>query len=239
MLKHFHKGFESEIEALKSDDPGTALNPLRQAQIKQNVLEQIQNTPQYTGLSAVRKFIEENSTPFVRYGFAVLVLFTISGIGTIQAAEKAMPGDRLYGLKLSAEKIQFTLALTQEARADLQTHIIETRLAERQHVEANMQSSNNERLNNAIETLSTVQVKLEEKGNTQAAESVKNNIQRFKDRAAEIEANIKVKAESSNSEPQDHGANGQVRGQSDDKPSNDNRKNKTLNFNFDLDDLGL
>jgi hypothetical protein len=62
-------------------------------------------------------------------GFAVLVFFL--GGGTI-AAERALPGDLLYGLKIVNEHVRVNLAPTAEARAHLYAAHIERRLSEAQ-----------------------------------------------------------------------------------------------------------
>lgn len=62
-------------------------------------------------------------------GFAVFVFFLSGGV---VAAERSLPGDLFYGLKIVGENIRVSLAPTTEARAHLHAAHIERRLSEAQ-----------------------------------------------------------------------------------------------------------
>lgn len=238
MFKYYRKNFESEIEALKSEDPDSVLHPLRQAQIKQNILQQIKTIPrsEYSPIEVIRSFFEYGSSSIMQYSFVALVLFTLVGIGTIQASDNALPGDKLYGVKLTAEQLQYALTFNHEDKAKLQAKFIETRIEENSSLSAQAKSEDSERLNQAIEALHTVQIKLEERGNTQAAAQVEANVKRFEERAAELKVELNLQNSESDDEKSNNGV-GEVKGQSDDKPNlHNDENNREKNQEF-IDDI--
>ncbi|MGE5223244.1 MAG: DUF5667 domain-containing protein [Omnitrophica WOR_2 bacterium] len=60
----------------------------------------------------------------------VLIIFFITGNTVAQAAQAAIPGDVVYPLKLSVEKVQVTLAGSKERATQLQVGFVERRLGE-------------------------------------------------------------------------------------------------------------
>jgi hypothetical protein len=196
---------KSEIAGLPNDDPASRISPLRQEQIKQQLLKQVQSIPQNSSsiLNTIKNFFFSSS--FTEFGFIALAVILLGGFTTIGAAHAAKPGDALYNLKLKTEQLQIALTFDAESKAELQSKFIEARLQERAALEAKSQtdnSSNKENtghaskssdndikpLNNAIQNLQTIEAKLEQKGNTNAAAKVHENVEKFKSRVTEIEA---------------------------------------------------
>lgn len=84
-------------------------------------------------------------------GFA-MVLFVIGGwVTTAAAAQDALPGDPLYGVKISTEKLQLSLILNAEKRAQLHMAFASRRLNEMEALNAQQASEGKtERLQVAV-----------------------------------------------------------------------------------------
>ncbi|OGC86670.1 hypothetical protein A3D70_01400 [Candidatus Adlerbacteria bacterium RIFCSPHIGHO2_02_FULL_54_18] len=68
---------------------------------------------------------------FSRFVFAPLVLLLVMGIGTVSAAQGALPGDLLYGVKISVnEQVEVALARTPTAKAQTEARLAVRRVAE-------------------------------------------------------------------------------------------------------------
>lgn len=66
-----------------------------------------------------------------RYALAVLAFIMLGAGGTAFAAEGALPGDLLYPVKLGVvEPVQLALAVTPDAKADVETSLVSERLDE-------------------------------------------------------------------------------------------------------------
>jgi hypothetical protein len=66
-----------------------------------------------------------------RYAFAVLAVIVVGGAGTAFAAEGSLPGDLLYPVKIGViEPVQVALAVTPDAKADVETSLVSERLDE-------------------------------------------------------------------------------------------------------------
>jgi len=70
-----------------------------------------------------------------RFAAAFVVLFFFVG-GSVVMAERALPGDPLYGIKIAHENVRARLAFTTESRARIHTSRIERRLSEAQKLVA-------------------------------------------------------------------------------------------------------
>ncbi|HMR55371.1 MAG TPA: DUF5667 domain-containing protein [Candidatus Doudnabacteria bacterium] len=79
--------------------------------------------------------------------FAMLV---IGGYGTIQASEDSLPGDRLYGVKISTEQLRLKLTLDNEKKAEIHFELAKKRLSETKQVIA---LSNPDQEANALDAL--------------------------------------------------------------------------------------
>lgn len=187
MPKSF-SNLESEIANLK-ENPDSSLQVLQKEQIKQKILNQIKDIPQ-DKQSTWKNFVAfVNANNLTKYSFITLAVIIIGGFTTIGIAHASQPGDLLYGLKLKTEKLQLAIALTDESKAALQEEFIEARF----HEQAQVKTPDDDQLktkpiDRAIDNLEIIEKKLQKKGNINAAARVHNNIERFKTRAARLEA---------------------------------------------------
>lgn len=199
MPNHSSSHLESEIADLSSDDPARSLHPLRQEQIKQKLLQHIASIPQErpTFFQSIRQFIAHLT--FLKFGFLTLALLILGSFTTMGVAYASKPGDMLYALKLQAEKLQIMLAVTEESKAELQSEFIESRIKEQEHIKNSVQPGSHDRDNRSrdndfrpitqgIDNLKNIESKLQQKGNNNAAKNIHNNIERFKQRAAQLES---------------------------------------------------
>ena len=66
-----------------------------------------------------------------RMALAGLLVFVLAGIGTVSAAQGALPGDLLYPVKVSVnEKVEIALAPTPAAKVEVQVRLAERRIDE-------------------------------------------------------------------------------------------------------------
>lgn len=208
IMPKFSSSLESEIAGLENNDPTLSINPLRREQIKQELLRQIQTIPQNgpTILQKIKTFLHIPDNSFTSFGFITLALIILGGFTTIGIAHAAEPGDLLYTLKLKTEKIQLALAVSDESKAELQAEFIEAHLNKRYQGETNLTAApddsttnsnsisdepENLNLTSSIKRLEALEIKMQQKGNTNAAASIHKNIEKFKTRIAELENKTK------------------------------------------------
>lgn len=112
----------------------------------------------------------------------ITLVLVVSGVGTAIAANGAKPGDALFGVDRTVEKVRLTLALSDDSRVRVKTDIAEERDQERAELEER-NGSEDERvreadehaqiaLTNALETISEIRGKIEAKGNARATEAL-------------------------------------------------------------------
>jgi RNA polymerase-interacting CarD/CdnL/TRCF family regulator len=58
------------------------------------------------------------------------LLVILAGVGTVAASQNSLPGEVLYPLKLTTEKIRIAVAVTPQARSEIRTSISQRRLEE-------------------------------------------------------------------------------------------------------------
>ena len=97
--------------------------------------EMLQTSRVHDDLSLMQKLLAVFSTPMVRraaVGFAAVVIFIlISGSGVIFAAEQSLPGENLYGVKLTVEKVRLQNPfLAPEGKEELLFNFAQTRVEE-------------------------------------------------------------------------------------------------------------
>ncbi len=61
---------------------------------------------------------------------AMVLILVFSSVGTAAAASNAMPDEPLYPVKLATEQVRLTMALSNEAKAELNVQLVETRSQE-------------------------------------------------------------------------------------------------------------
>ena len=233
-MPKFSSSLGSEIAGLPTDDPTRRIDPLRQEQIKQELLRQVQTIPQSTpSISQTIVSYFASSTQLTRLSFVAVTLIIVGGFTTIGAAHAAKPGDLLFNVKLKTHKIQLSLAQSNESKAEIQEEFIEAQFSAHAKAMAknefnNKDKSNNhdeyntKALNNAIEQLTAIELKLQEKGNTVAAERVSGNIAKFNSRVLEIESqhNNRTNVEGNPTPP------GSVQGQTASSENNEEKKSE-------------
>lgn len=74
--------------------------------------------------------------PVARLAFAgaVAVALAVGSLTAAAASDNSLPGDPLYGVKLTAERVQLTLTFDSASRARLQLHFADVRLDEAQRL---------------------------------------------------------------------------------------------------------
>lgn len=128
------------------------------------------------------------------------VLSTVVGVavvgGTVAASNTAKPGDTLFPVKKAVERMQVALSTSDQARADIQAKIATERVQDLGEVsdqhKSEAKTEAQDQLSNAIATLKEVEAKLLAKGNTQAAQSVAENITKLEQMAAQNQLDVKV-----------------------------------------------
>jgi hypothetical protein len=90
---------------------------------------------------------------------ALVVALLGSGLGVIRVSADSLPGDRLYGVKITGEKIQLFMSLTDQGDQDLLIGFAENRLME---AEALLENERYEDLDQALQGLDETLEALEE-----------------------------------------------------------------------------
>ncbi len=86
---------------------------------------------QTTGVAPPRASVWSLFAPKFAYAMAAFVLLLGSGVGTVLASEKSLPGEALYTVKVNvAEEIRSVLTFTPEDKAAWETTRVERRLSE-------------------------------------------------------------------------------------------------------------
>ena len=190
--------FNKQIEQLKQIN-SASLDLSRKEQLKSRLLSKLGETD----FDAKRYTVQEREKNMLKlalgkYALAAFLPVLLLG-GTAYASSDARPGDTLFPVKKATEKLQLAVTASSESKANLHTKIAEDRLEDvakvssEHKVEAEAEAK--AEVSNAIEVLTEVQAKLEEKGNATAAAALEENIARLKLKA-EASEEVKVKGES-------------------------------------------
>ncbi|MDE2311818.1 MAG: hypothetical protein KGJ93_01870 [Patescibacteria group bacterium] len=221
--------FNPEIAAFKKLNTAAALSPQRLDNVKQRVLLAIRQMPRPAATKEIqRPAWTIRLVSWARPAAAVLLGLSLVG-GTALASTGAKPGDILYPVKRATETIRLDLAVSEEAKANLQSQFAQERLKELRQLrqttktpqspnqttppplkedaaesttsqpstlQLKAQAEASLEVNSALQSLQKVKLKLEAKGDDQAAGAISQNIERLQ-KQAQIQ-NIKI-----NSEPED------------------------------------
>lgn len=210
------KRYNREIEALKAAAAEPELHPLRQEQLKQRMLQQLPSIQQGSGAGLVNVRWSDFKLQLMRYLAPTVAGLVVVG-GTVVASNSALPGQPLYSVKRLKEKVEFSLTLTEQGRAEVEAQQASERLSELEQVSAaagvpaavntNVSPSTNEviqpppvvaearteahdQVQSALTSLHAVQVKLESRGNRNAASAIANTIGRLRDEAARHQVEV-------------------------------------------------
>ncbi len=125
--KKFNQEIQKLPELLKSAD---VLSEAEMESIKQKVMLNIA-TPAVK--APVQLFVKERFKTLIRYIISVLLGLSLVG-GTAFASVNAKPGDILYPVKRIREKVQLSIAVSEESKANLQAKFADERLKELQEL---------------------------------------------------------------------------------------------------------
>jgi len=107
---------------------------------------------------------------------AIIAIVLAAGVGTTAVADAAKPGDFLFGWDQASERLRGALTFSESAKATYQSRVAEERLRERLELEAeNSEFAEEAReraeraLEQALETVGRVRLKLEAKNNGEGA----------------------------------------------------------------------
>lgn len=145
---------------------------------------------------------------------AIIVGLFLTGTGTTFASNDSLPGDMLYPVKRALERAQVSLALSDNSRAEAEFAHASERLREVETLRARLEMSQEGKeraeirervraasddtsaeLEQAFLSLSRVYATLFEKGNTQAAAAIENNINRLLDDSRKARFEVRVENE--------------------------------------------
>jgi len=80
------------------------------------------------------------------YGFFAVFALVVAGVvGSVNASQMSLPGDALYAIKLTSEKIQITLVRDESARADLHLQLAKKRVDDVARVASSNASSSDKK----------------------------------------------------------------------------------------------
>ncbi len=217
----FKEKFNKEIKALpflvEKDD---VLSAPELQNIRQKILLSLKTE---TNVVMPRYSWSERKEQFMRYVISVLVGLSLFG-GTAFASNSAKPGDLLYPIKRVKEKVQLSVMVSEQSKAQLQAKFAEERLEELAELKVKTatqvstaststpgkKSKRDDKdkkieleakvhaqtdVNNAIDVLKQVQAKLEAKGNVQAAAALGENIIRLQSGAQIQNLKLNFKSE--------------------------------------------
>ncbi len=134
-----------------------------------NTLPTTEVTPRERLSEAVRHFVTSKMGAFVRKPmmamFSLLLVATGGSVMSVSAAERSLPGDFLYGLKLATEQARLAWASSKNEKLKLKTEFTERR----------------------VEELKTVaNVRKDQEGVQEVAEILKRDLNTIKDQLADV-----------------------------------------------------
>ena len=121
----------SKLEKAKQ---AAMLDPVRKSEIKQQLLAMMENEP--VRLNAVHRLAGHKALSFLKYkqtiyAVVLIIVFLGAGSGTVFASNQSLPGDLLYPMKLNVtEKVHLMLAMSSEAKAEVQLELLDRRMEE-------------------------------------------------------------------------------------------------------------
>lgn len=224
------KKFNTEIAMLKGARTGSELSPERKAMVRQRVMDSIldvSRVPRTSSLSVVQK-------RWFQVLVSVLGSLGLLG-GTAYASTATIPGDLLYPVKRATEKVQIALAVSQQAKAEVQATQAEHRLdelhklqeqvkakPETAHIEEVAEKEASVNVHQALENLHKVRARLESQDKMSETEQVDMRLSRLRIRARaahvlDVSTNSKDGRESDDGlQAEDHGQQpGKVKGTRD------------------------
>ena len=184
--------FDQQIKQWRKTEHGIILDNLRKEQIKKYILANLDSTAETSAFPKRLGLLERRRT--MTTILSVLIGLSMIG-GTTFASTEAAPGDALFPIKKVVERMQVAVHGDEQTKAELKAKFAEKRVAELEraraeanvHAEAEAKVEAKAGLSHAIEALTKVEAKLEARGNTEAAEAVRANIERLQARVDVVE----------------------------------------------------
>lgn len=168
-----------------------SLDPAARERILARVLQEFRQVTQATSEGRTRYVPMQHAfrqQPSLLFKTVAAALVLALGIGTTVAAEGARPGDPLYRWERGVEQVRLGMTVGGEARAKFEATIAEEREQELQELKNEKSKSapaaeqeTTKALEEAIETVTEVQQKQEQKGNERAAETLHKVQERLKE----------------------------------------------------------
>jgi len=178
--------------ALKQALTNKKLSPLRQEALKNEIFKNLD-----------KEVSNANKMNFFFYkplaiSLTVIIVIVLTG-GVVIATEKSLPGDILHPIKLTAEKIQLKIAISEEKKATIEAKQAEerlneaTKIKEKKSVEPLIEKEAKVKAEKVIENLEAVKAKLETKANNKAAENINRAIEKIEKQAEKAKIRLEKK----------------------------------------------
>jgi uncharacterized protein DUF5667 len=123
------KKYNKVIAGYKQLQENSTLHPVVKDQVKQRILSAISQKPGETE-SPAGHYTVGSRFSFMHYVMAAVTAIVMAGAGTVYASQNSLPGDALYSVKLAAENVQLGLAVSTEAKANLESEFATRRANE-------------------------------------------------------------------------------------------------------------
>lgn len=207
--------FSKELSLLRVLKKDLGLSVLRQKVLKDRLLSSLASADSDSTIIEPDFSLVIHKRVWV-YATIPLALVILTG-GTIFASAKSLPGDALYGVKKLKEKVETAIAISDTAQAKVEAKHAETRLDELEVItnqaeaaapetpqpvaskavklEVEATSEAHVQLEKALNVLSDVSLKLEDKGETQAATQIKQKIDELTVKATNTVFDVEVEKE--------------------------------------------
>jgi hypothetical protein len=197
--------FQEEIKKLGILKNTRLLDNAQHTEIKKILLSKVGNE---RSESVLRYTWSERKEKIMRYIIATLLGFSMLG-GTALASHDSKPGDILYKVKKAQETIRLKLTINETDKAKLTTRFALERINELEKlsavdqqnfdntqkitastIQAEAKQNAQTEVSQAINALKEVQIKLEAKGNTEAAQIIGDNIKKLEGSAKKQDIQI-------------------------------------------------
>jgi hypothetical protein len=191
------RNIRSAAKQMKPDDAWVK-------QTRDTLLMQVKNSQPSTPLSqtvlgrSFKIFVPVISFRWMRapaaIAMAIVVALFSGSLFSVSAAERALPGDFLYSIKLVTEQARIALVKEPEERVKLKTEFTERRVDEMRQVIASPLADKGDRVKQAAEVLKrdmdTIKNQLDEVQETSSPEKAKEAAQMVDEKTAEVIASL-------------------------------------------------
>ena len=206
--------FNKIIKIYKATANGEGLAVWRQKELKTKMLNYLADPNALPPEVERPSFWLIQKPVFVYAGLFSIFILLLSG-GVVSASQSALPGEALYPVKRLVENVELKLSASEESRAEVHAKQASRRLNEIAQLRSQQEQAvvpeikerviNSERqaevetqdqLERALNILNDVSVKLESRGNVQAAATMQGIIEKLTKEASQVEFEVKVEGAS-------------------------------------------